>query len=295
MAPTTHPGMCVPGKPRPTGHTRLRRAGHVVGLATCIVVWLAYAPSAWAVVLRGVEAVSCGGGATVSASHRVQHTVAQGPVGCATASGGATAHDGFWFVLPSANTLVEGAFFGTLTETGTALIRWSVESLDGIAGFNVYRSTSQYGPFGRVNEEVLPPEPTGSYEDTTVWPETTFWYQIRAVFCDGTEDVVGGYPVTVRTGGRLALRLHPACPNPSRGVTTLRFEVPDHVGGVFLDIYAADGRRVRSLANGEWDRGRHELVWDGLDRSGKAAASGVYFARLAVDGEADFQKVLVVR
>jgi hypothetical protein len=295
MASTTLLGARVPGKRSSRARIPPLRVGRVLVLAASVVVWLASAPDAGAVVFRGVEVLSCGGGEASSGSHGAQHTVAQGPVGCATGSGGATAHDGFWFVLPNANTLVEGSFSGTLTEDGTALIRWSVESLDGIAGFNVYRSTSHDGPFGRVNDEMLPPDSTGSYEDATVWPETTFWYEIRAVLYDGTEDAVGGYPVTVRTGGRLALRLYAAYPNPSRGATTLRFEVPSHPGNVFLDIYAADGRRVRTLASGAWDRGRHEIVWDGLDGSGKAAASGVYFARLAVDGDTDIQKVLVVR
>jgi hypothetical protein len=266
----------------------------VLAFAVGLAIWHATALVAGATAARSAEVLSCGGGFAGSASRIVQQTVAQGPVGSA-AAGGVVANDGFWFVAPSANTLVEGALFGTLTENGTALISWWVASVDNIVGFNVYRSTSRDGAYSRVNDSVLPPEPTGSYEDATVWPETIFWYQIRAVLSDGTEDVLGGYQVTVSTGGRLALRLYPAHPNPSSGVTALRFELPGHAGDVRLEVYTADGRRVRSLVDGAWVPGRHEVVWDGRDASGNAVASGVYFARLATEDDAALRKVLVVR
>jgi hypothetical protein len=52
---------------------------------------------------------------------------------------------------------------------------------------------------------------------------------------------------------------------------------------------------VRSLASGVWERGRHELVWDGLDNTGREASSGVYFVRLLADGRSEAQKVIVMR
>jgi hypothetical protein len=246
-------------------------------------------------VNRGAETVSCGGGDATSLTYRAHDTVGQGPVGPTASGGGMRAYDGFWLTLPNINVPVEGAFFAVLTDAETVILRWTVGSLSEIWGFNVYRATSGDGPFARVNEEMLPPQSPGNYEDGTVWPETTFWYEVRAVYGDGTEDVVGGYSAVVTTGGRLALHLYPVYPNPSRDGTTLRFDVPSHAGGVYLDIYTAEGRRVRSLVSGEWERGRHQLVWDGRDGSGNAVASGVYFVRLAVDDESEARKVLVLR
>ena len=68
-------------------------------------------------------------------------------------------------------------------------------------------------------------------------------------------------------------------PNPFNPRTTLRFALPADER-VRLVLYDAAGRRVRRLAEGFWPAGRHEIPWDGRDDLGRAAAAGVYFARL---------------
>ena len=95
------------------------------------------------------------------------------------------------------------------------LVRWSVSELSGIAGFNVYRGPSSGGPFELLNATPLPATTIGSFSDSSVWPETTFWYQLRAVLLDGAEDDVGSGLASVTTGGELALRLSHARPNPT--------------------------------------------------------------------------------
>jgi len=47
-----------------------------------------------------------------------------------------------------------------------------------------------------------------------------------------------------------------------------------------VDIFDLRGRRVRRLAAGlPLDAGRHDLIWDGRDESGRLSASGVYLVR----------------
>jgi hypothetical protein len=36
-------------------------------------------------------------------------------------------------------------------------------------------------------------------------------------------------------------------------------------------------------------------MWDGRDRSGRAVASGAYFARLEMNGTAEVRKIMVAR
>ena len=97
------------------------------------------------------------------------------------------------------------------------------------------------------------------------------------------------------TGGRLALTLYPLRPNPTSGSTTVCFDIPDHSGTVHLIIYNVRGQRVRALEDGPVERGRHERSWDGMDDTGRPVTSGVYFARLLVDGRSSDQKVMVLR
>jgi len=192
-------------------------------------------------------------------------------------------------------TPVEGSFVASLSSSGTVTVRWVIASLTDMEELRVYRATSPDGPFVRINEEPLAPSSSGEFEDETVWPETTFWYELRAVSAAGVEEAVGASKASVTTGGRLALRLHPLAPNPFRGSTAVVFDVPSHAGPVRLGIYNAAGRLVKTLVEGGVERGRHSVPWDGTDNSGRATSTGVYFVRLDVDGRQMTRKVILVR
>lgn len=70
-----------------------------------------------------------------------------------------------------------------------------------------------------------------------------------------------------------------AYPNPFRSGTTVRFTLPG-AGPVRLAVHDLAGRRLRTLASGEWAAGAHEVRWDGLDERGAPVARGTYFVRL---------------
>jgi hypothetical protein len=192
-------------------------------------------------------------------------------------------------------TPVEYSLLAEETELGTVMIRWTVPSLVGIDGFSVYRGTSQDGPFARVSEHVIAPSTTGCFEDASVWPETTFWYELRAVLATGTEEVVDGSPTSVTTGGRLAAALYPARPNPFTGVTRMHVDIPNGAELVHLAVYNVRGQLVRQLIDSPLGRGRREVVWDGADGSGRQVPAGVYLVRLETGEVSRTQKVAVVR
>ncbi|MBM4118128.1 hypothetical protein FJ251_10390 [bacterium] len=76
-----------------------------------------------------------------------------------------------------------------------------------------------------------------------------------------------------------------AWPNPSRGETTLRFALGASARELRLEIFDAGGRRVRCLERSALPAGELSLVWDGRDETGRALPAGLYFTRLAADGE----------
>ena len=265
-----------------------------VALVCLAAVVLALTSPALA-IKRGAESVNCGGAASQSASYKAHDTIAQCPIGPVGEGGGMRIYDGFWLSLPSMNVPVEGAVFAVLSDAGSPVIRWTMGTLGGIAGIDVYRATNEEGPYELVNDAPLAPESPGSFEDTTAWPQTTFWYEVRALYTGGDEDVVAGSPARVTTEGRLTLVLHPLRPNPTSGSTSISFDIPDHAGPVHLVIYNVRGQVVRTVLDGPVDRGRHERAWDGSDDHGRQVASGVYFARLMVGGKTSDQKVMVLR
>jgi hypothetical protein len=268
---------------------------HPLAVATAAACAAMLLVSPGVAVQRAVESVNSGGLASASASYRAHDSIGQhaiGPVGT-----GATLriYDGFWLGLPGINVPVEGAVLASLEEDGAAIVRWTVGSLGGVVGFNVCRATVEHGEYATLNEEPLAVESPGAYRDATVWPGTTFWYEVRAVHADGSEEAVAGSPASVTTPGVLVLALYPPRPNPGAGLRTIQFDVPDHVGPVRLAIYNVRGQRVRTLVDGPVERGRRESVWDGTDDAGAGVATGVYFVRLELEGRALTEKLLTIR
>jgi len=73
----------------------------------------------------------------------------------------------------------------------------------------------------------------------------------------------------------LGWELEPSFPNPFNPSTTIPLRMKEN-GTVELAIYAADGRLVRRLHQGELAPGLHHFIWDGRNEQGTASASGVY-------------------
>jgi subtilisin-like proprotein convertase family protein len=83
-------------------------------------------------------------------------------------------------------------------------------------------------------------------------------------------------------------------PNPFNPKTMIRFDLPT-TGRVDLAIYDVTGRRVATLAGGSMDAGFHEVEWLGRDDKGASLSSGVYFSRLAFDGQVLKSKMLLLK
>jgi hypothetical protein len=91
-----------------------------------------------------------------------------------------------------------------------------------------------------------------------------------------------------------ALAIGDVSPNPFNPSTTVHYTVPEG-GAVTLEIVDVSGRRVRSLFSGVHAGGSHVALWNGLDDSGRPAASGVYLVRLESAGRVETRKVTLVR
>jgi hypothetical protein len=84
-------------------------------------------------------------------------------------------------------------------------------------------------------------------------------------------------------------------PNPFNPKTTIAYEVPGGGCHVSIDIIDVGGRVVRHLVNGFEEEGRKEIVWDGLDESGRELPSGVYFYRLITPFSQGTRKMLLLK
>jgi hypothetical protein len=86
--------------------------------------------------------------------------------------------------------------------------------------------------------------------------------------------------------------LEPNAPNPFNPETTIRFRLGE-AGEARLIVFDPAGRLVAELFSGPASAGGHTAVWNGLDRSGREAGSGVYFYRLEA-GRASWTRSMVL-
>lgn len=92
-----------------------------------------------------------------------------------------------------------------------------------------------------------------------------------------------------------AVKLHQNYPNPFNPRTAIRFDLPSS-STVFIRIFDANGRLVRTLVNGrKYPPGSREEDWNGENDSGNQVPSGVYFCVLEVDGKTESRKMVMLR
>lgn len=83
-------------------------------------------------------------------------------------------------------------------------------------------------------------------------------------------------------------------PNPARSEVRIHY-VLSQQSYVELTIYEVQGRLVHTLVSQTQDAGAHSVLWDGLDKAGEPVSSGIYFARLSVQRENRFIKLLITK
>lgn len=101
-------------------------------------------------------------------------------------------------------------------------------------------------------------------------------------------------PVPDGAEDRASLRLAPGRPNPFAAWTSIGFSLVE-AGPVRMRVFDPAGRAVRTLVDGMRGPGAHAVSWDGRGDDGAAAASGVYFCRLEMGGEAVVRRVVLRR
>ena len=131
------------------------------------------------------------------------------------------------------------------------------------------------------------------YSDGSDWiygdlNASTFWYSP-----DEAGSLVVGATAAPEVPGP-GTHLHAARPNPFNPRTELSFELFDS-GPVTLEVFDLTGRRVRTLVQEFRGAGTHEVVWRGLDESGRRVASGVYLYKLRAGSFVETRRMVLLK
>jgi|GEM_PF-1728939 len=94
-----------------------------------------------------------------------------------------------------------------------------------------------------------------------------------------------------------AFHLANAVPNPFNPITEIGYAIPAGHGAsrVTLNVYDTLGRRVRTLVDRIQSAGAYAVAWDGTDRDGSPAASGVYFYQITWDGRRETKRMILLK
>jgi hypothetical protein len=92
-----------------------------------------------------------------------------------------------------------------------------------------------------------------------------------------------------------AFRLAYNFPNPFNPTTTIAYEVPPPGSRVTVVIYNVAGQVVRKLEDTYRPPGRYRIPWDGRNRQGEMAASGIYFVRMQAGAFVDVKKLTLLK
>jgi hypothetical protein len=132
-----------------------------------------------------------------------------------------------------------------------------------------------------------------SYESCEQKGRATWWMMAMLSGWTPTTDVGDGsgdgIPATAYRGFELS-----CYPNPFNPSTTITFRLAKPANAR-LAIYDASGMLVRTLINGSINGGVQRIQWNGLNDSGSAVASGVYFYRVSAEMKTSTKKLLLLR
>ena len=83
-------------------------------------------------------------------------------------------------------------------------------------------------------------------------------------------------------------------PNPFNPTTKIEFELGTS-NNIHLLIFDINGRKIKELANGYFNKGIHAFTWDSKDDLGNTVSSGMYIYSLISNDNISTQKMLLLK
>lgn len=211
-------------------------------------------------------------------------------------------HDGVDMTLPllwdigwyDPATPTQLAMFTAADVDGGILLTWEFNDLSNVGSITVERSNDVVGPWSPVAITSHVEDGRTLALDENVQASTSYYYRLSVMDRTGRTTnfgLVAGRHAAAISG---PAALFAPSPNPASRGSSLAFRLakPEFVRMAIVD---AQGRKVRTLANGMMLAGEHVQMWDGHSDAGDAVASGLYFVTLRTSQGMLTQRLAVVR
>jgi len=140
------------------------------------------------------------------------------------------------------------------------------------------------------------------FTDNYVTMGNTYTYHVTAVYSGAeTGSEIASETVTVQLVSEsdevivpVVTKLSGNYPNPFNPTTTIAYDVARE-GFVSIVVYNAKGQRVKTLVNEVCGVGVYNVIWNGLDDSGKVAGSGIYFYQMTTEVYSSVKKMVLIK
>ena len=120
----------------------------------------------------------------------------------------------------------------------------------------------------------------------------SFSYRLKQIDNDGTYEYYDAITLSIEGLGKAKLLQNN--PNPFNPSTEIKFYIPNDTK-VKIVIYDILGREVVTLLNEEKQAGYHIIYWNGNDKKGNVATSGIYLCRLIADNYVETKKMNLLK
>lgn len=217
-----------------------------------------------------------------------------------------------WIVLAMAvaGTLTATPPSARAASTHSVTLEWTAPGDDGLIGtatsYDIRYSrdpinTANFLNATRLNSYLLP-GPAGTPQRFTLFGLTQgiqYFFAIRT--CDDAgnwspiSNVVAYSVGTLSTsdGSRGEAHFSTPWPNPARGSTRFTLSLPQPQW-VRIEAFDLAGRKVRTLALGEYSGGTFDLAWNLQDDDGRLLGAGTYLVRGQIGENVFLRRVTVV-
>jgi 6-phosphogluconolactonase (cycloisomerase 2 family) len=178
--------------------------------------------------------------------------------------------------------------------TGNSVsVSWALSEVDEDARFSILRAQEPSWRFEELTDAPIERDRLSfAFIDAACLPGSSYKYRVDVEAQGNPRRTLFETDVIVTPS--LPATLYQNFPNPFNPSTEIKYYLPKK-SRVVAGIYNVSGKRIAQLVREEQEKGFHVVKWNGIDDRGNAAASGVYFCRLAADKVRISKKIILLR
>ncbi|MBN1998353.1 lamin tail domain-containing protein [candidate division KSB1 bacterium] len=110
----------------------------------------------------------------------------------------------------------------------------------------------------------------------------------------GSSNLISAVENNHQTSIPKAFLLNQNFPNPFNSATVVSYDLPRN-GRVKIKIYTLLGGYLKTLVDEIQEQGRHKVLWDGTDDSGRTLPSGMFFIQMQVEDFRQTRKMILIK